>query len=215
MLCAKTFAHIHLPKTGGTWLVATIKHKAPRDWGIYVQGNAHDPASLAPPDVRLFAFVRNPYDWYVSLFCFELQNYHNKARAFRGLECGWSNGARQWAEQIRKHGVTPPGNARGFRRMAEWMITGRFTATHDRMLEGVSPERLMVGRFEHLRAESLRCLAWATGAPVPHPLRRAIEGSEKIYASQRSGYRNYYDDAARRLVESHESKMLERYNYVF
>jgi len=67
------FIHIHVPRTGGS-LVRSLVQELLIDTGKtdVIDTDAHrtlrESRKMAGPDVPSFAFVRNPFDWYVSRY---------------------------------------------------------------------------------------------------------------------------------------------------
>lgn len=95
MILAPRFVFFHTPRTGGTWLKKQLRAHAPPEWGCefvtsseasrFATNQHWDSATLArlrPDRARTprFAFVRNPWDLYVSLF--EHWKRWNITRAF-------------------------------------------------------------------------------------------------------------------------------------
>lgn len=133
---------LHVPKTGGTWVRYAL------------DSAAIDYIETAPPDVSLqhsslvhhgdhdgpmFAFVRDPFDWYWSWFRFQSQynwshwepgNWHPQREIF---DCA-SRSFGAFLERVR---LKSPGYVS---RMFEWYFG---PPGHDRVI---------CGRFEHLKA---------------------------------------------------------------
>jgi len=60
---------LHIPKTAGTFLSGFFASCA----GVYIQGHAPLSEVGNLEDYFVFAFIRNPWDWYVSRFAFYLK----------------------------------------------------------------------------------------------------------------------------------------------
>lgn len=83
----KKFMFIHLPRTGGTFinnvLRYDIKSKSPYKDNHYDVKTYFDELGLKLPDYKIFTVVRNPWDWYVSLYEYGIQNNASEYRVFR------------------------------------------------------------------------------------------------------------------------------------
>src|SRR5579885_2771116 len=73
MIASREFLFIHLHKTGGQFVNRLLLAHYP---GAHMVGY-HLPRSEAPGELKAlpaFAFMRNPWDWYVSWYAFNLAN---------------------------------------------------------------------------------------------------------------------------------------------
>lgn len=73
MLVTDDFVFVHIPKTAGTFIQEVIRGHLPvlADWDY-----AHTPDSDLPDEWRHlpgFCVIRNPWDWYVSWFHYEIE----------------------------------------------------------------------------------------------------------------------------------------------
>lgn len=69
-------------------------------------------------------------------------------------------------------------------------------------------------RFETLRAGIVDAMK-ETGAPVPKPMRDALQKAPKLNISKHKHYREYYDDASRNAVAEHEQQLIDCCGYEF
>lgn len=134
MILTNRFVVFHVPKTGGTWLRKQLVEAAPTSWHVRVNEAHWTDATLRlmnPELVTLprIAFVRNPFDLYVSLYSFW--------KAYGGFE-----------EQTRN-----------FQTLLYFLVSTRGTLTGwlDAIKSVSSP--LYIGRFENLRADALRLIS--------------------------------------------------------
>ncbi len=135
-----------------------------------------------------FAFVRNPWDWQVSMYHFILKDpTHVKYKTVRSME-GFGEYL-EWVVDTRRP------YPRGATKLQKPMLTD---------LEG----RFMVdflGRFETLERDFSKVCD-----------RLGIEGSlPKINASRHRDYRDYYVDRTRKIVEEHFKEDIELFGYTF
>lgn len=74
MIIGRDYVFLHVPKTGGTWIRAALRLSGT----IEQEFKDHLHFNGLPEDVKksnrmVFAFVRNPWDWYLSLYT----HYHH------------------------------------------------------------------------------------------------------------------------------------------
>jgi hypothetical protein len=185
MIVTEHFVFLHVPKTGGLFVTDIIR----RHFDYIEVGHIHAGYEQIPPEYRhlpALAFVRNPWDWYVSVY-----SYMMRAQ-------GPNSPARQAAEK-------------GFVQFIEFCTQrqhmGRgFSATFANSTTGAQ-----IGRFEHLRADLFTLLD-----EVMNPeLGRDILELEPVNVSKRGPYEDYYDDYARDLVARECKDIVDRFGYVF
>ena len=135
-----------------------------------------------------FAFVRNPWDWHVSMYHFLLKQTENH----------------------RYDLITHFGS---FRKYMEWVITENkpfpkgATKFQNTMLKDASGNIAVdeIGRFETLSEDFANISA-----------RLGIEASlPKLNYSQHKHYQNYYDTSTKKLVEKHFAEDIELFKYTF
>jgi hypothetical protein len=218
-----------VPKTGGTWLFEVLKKNAPASWEAVPTTPAHVmlhevPVALEqwvdrPERVGLpiIATVRNPWDWYVSMYFFLEQHYRNGTGGFAVPRNQWPGGLRQWADTF-TGGNSVEGFRRAMPRVLDAMhVSQRFGAmrpqynylrAHDGRL-GVTPVR-----FEAIRTDMASAIL-ATGAELPGRLRRDLLKSPKKNTSGHAHYSRCYTPELRDLVAKHEAWLIETFGYTF
>lgn len=223
------FTWLHVPKTGGTWLHQVLTQHAPPSWAVSGGPPAHVrlwevPMALEhwnrrPERVGLpvVASVRNPWDWYVSLYFFLEQHRVNRTGGYAVPKHQRQPGLTQWEERYGK------GNSvRGFRIALPRILEDM----HVKAVMGIaSPQTfflrnpdgsvgVMPVRFEGLRRNMLAALE-EIGVEVTPALRGALLKSPKANASGHAAYTNCYDDMTRKLVADHEAWLIDRFEYRF
>lgn len=198
MICCPRFVFVHLPKTGGTWIGETLRH-APSSWQLTFCA-AHQALLDVPKiycNVSAFAFVRNPWDWYVSWYSF-WNNYADSNRS-----------ARFNAEEQRRITIA----RQPFHQAVKSIAAEGFSLAqhHDRI---VGARSVSMGRFENLRHELIRLLD-EHGCKPGSDLRDRILSSRPIRVSRHRHWRDYYTRATAELVALQESRIIERYGYTF
>ncbi len=135
-----------------------------------------------------FAFVRNPWDWQVSMYHFLLQEKTNPRYALiRAMS--------------------------GFEEYLEWVITARnpypkgATRLQSEMITDENGQIMVdfVGRYEQLPDDFAQvCRHLQIAAALPH-----------LNRSHHRDYRDYYNERTRSLVETHFAADIELFGYTF
>ena len=217
MLVSRSFAFVHMPKTGGSWIVKTLLSSCPKDWSVRLFGAGHMEAKRAPADLKSWVIIRNPWDWYVSTYFFHEQAMANRTGAFAGPHDQWAEPALQW-EIALSH--VPPGPC-GFAPLVSgilngtwltrWNLRDRFNsmtrADDGTMLCG------RVGRFENLRSEVLASVRWA--GEDDSVISTAVMKSAPFHVSDHARYGSYYTPRLAGEVGEFESDIVKTYGYTF
>jgi len=224
----KHFVWVHVPKTGGTWLYRVLVDTAPASWEAVFAPPLHvcfrdlsdRLADAGVPErfsLPILAGVRNPWDWYVSLYFFMEQRYHKRMGGFRPPPAEWSPGCRAWKEFY-----TRGNHVDGFREALPVLLS----KMHDEGNEAVVPPqsvflRTPAGqlgvtpvRFEGLRENIIEAIE-ATGAQVPDQMRRLLTGRQSLNASTHGPYQDYYSPELREMVAQREAWLIETLGYTF
>jgi hypothetical protein len=88
MIITSKSVWIHVPKTGGTW-IRTALEGVQLHFSTRIIYPGHHKASTAPPRPFYFAFVRNPWAWYVSHYYFNRWHWENRTGSFSLPESQW------------------------------------------------------------------------------------------------------------------------------
>lgn len=135
-----------------------------------------------------FAFVRNPWDWQVSMYHFLLKETDNP----RYAEVKAMSGFEEFLEWVI---VTKNPYPRGATRLQSEMIT-------DTAGEVIVD---FVGRYENLAADFAQvCHRLNIAAKLPH-----------LNSSHHRDYRSYYNERTRKLVEDFCAADIELFGYTF
>ena len=169
LIAPDRWVFIHIPKTGGTWLQRRLLAVAPKAWGLHLfndeNPNSHQHHSELPPPLAAlphFAFVRNPFAWYVSMYSMWANMYYHgdvgseldfdepyggKPRA------EWDNAERVWDQLLR--GL--PEGPEGFQRAIEERgCFHRVVGTLTDFVERMCTHETQLFRLEDGLAEGLR-----------------------------------------------------------
>ena len=234
MIATRDFLFIHLHKTGGQFVNRLLLQHLPEAHSV----GYHLPRSEAPEALKTlpaFAFMRNPWDWYVSWYAFNAAN-PTRNPIFRGvseqghadftdtitnlLHLGHPLNAGMREEIAGQLPESREGNlGSGITRRAMQGFAdpdaGYLTwLTRYMCFIGGSPAGLRMGRMEHLREELVNLLEGYGSALTP-ALRDAIATAPAVNASPRRDYRSYYDAELRDLVAERDWAIVESYGYTF
>lgn len=193
MIVTNQFVFLHNLRTGGTFFRYVL-----RDNGVkfrrFEKKHMEWKDLTEPRDKRkpVIIFVRNPWDWYVSLYSFEQQVIP---------------GQNAWAQGTFEEVV------RGSR-----MPEGRGLATPQSYFEtfiaGIPEDQLHVGRYENLREDSHRILD-EVGCDNLDRVKRRILTSPPVNAAIHAPYQNYYTPELRDYVAERNSRLIDRFGYRF
>jgi hypothetical protein len=218
-MLSKYFIHIHVPKTGGqcirlisrypqTEVLDQVTHITLKDakQRLAKLGVTHD--------VPSFCFVRNPWDWYLSRYCFRNQGTYDPDDQYLPADhCG------DGPEGFRKHMLIlkdaidngdcirtidgEPAGTRTYRpiTLSEW---------HYKMTEGKVSK---VGRFENFTQDAIDI--FQSMCPVLDKNTLILTFGSKVNFSKHEHYREYYDDELKNLVEQWDKRYIDEFGYSF
>jgi hypothetical protein len=186
MIVADNFVFLHMLRTGGTFIRYLL-----RDNGVRFRkfqdkhmGWQHltDESDKAKP---VIIFVRNPWEWYVSLYSFEQQ---------------YIPGQNAWAcgsfEEVVRGDLAPPQDY------------------FEHFTEGIPEGNLHVGRYESLRDDAERLLE-LVGCPNMVAIKRRLRSSPPVNGSTHADYQAYYTPELRDYVASRNARYIEQFGYSF
>lgn len=222
------FVWLHTPKTGGTWLYRVFRDCRPASWGLpQYPGPAHVQAHEAEAFLKRdgledraklpwLAGVRNPWDWYVSLYFFMEQQFVGGGGQFAVPREERVPGARIWEDRF-----TRGNNVQGFRAALPDMLH----ALHEEKNYALIPPqknfqqidgKLVVRpvRFERLREEIVVALE-ETGAEISPRLRHFVTNRKAANTSDHQEYGLFYTTELQKLVYRHEEWVAETFGYRF
>jgi hypothetical protein len=169
-------------------------------------------------DLPVLACVRNPWDWYVSLYFFMETRYRAGHGAFGVPRAEWAPGAIAWARAYAR-GLS----AQGFREALPIMLE----ELHDKADYDVIPPQALFLRgedgrlgvrpiqFDGLRANIIAAIEEVTGSALPRGLRQQLERHPKTNTSKHDHYSRYYTPELVALVARYESWLIETLGYTF
>ena len=232
MLATNKFVFIHLFRTGGTSVTNSFKGK---------MLGYHRPRSLIPKEyahLPIVGNVRNPFDWYVSLyhhalnFCYpmktptflnfilDLKRYSFKESIKRLIDTSWMTP--QDKEKSLLHfvdsynwNITLTDNLRKteFQSYLNSNI-GFLSWLFNYMYEDKgSTEGVTYCRLEHLEKD------WSLflGKEISYPTLNAISGVNSVFGNvkdpRQKNYMSYYDDNLIELIKDKDEGYIKKFNY--
>jgi hypothetical protein len=220
VLITRHFAFLHVPKTGGSFVRRVLVDRLPPEWFHELpparhqhQGWGELPA--AADGLPVLAFVRNPWDWYVSWYHYHVQLPSNIARGafFRTV---FGNGSHSFAEAVRNActGAFDHPDGRILHTAREQNVDFYTARVLNMLGPGFDDQRLEVGRFECL-LDDLEGFLKDQRVPVPLDFHDLARSQAPVNMSRRGSYRDYYDASLSELVRARARPLIERFGYEF
>ena len=204
MIIGRNYIFLHVPKTGGTWIRAALRMSGT----VEQEFKDHRAFCDLPEDIKkskrqVFAFVRNPWDWYISLYTHYHHNYTRGIHEFLGPESNWSESSKFLAERF----------GGSFGHMLEHMDdSDSLTRSISKISEGCDAFTLL--RYEDGLSEGL--LSLLGNSFNAHATRRIQQMSGSRFNSH-SHHRQldpHYDPSLSLIVMARESSIVDRFGYL-
>lgn len=235
MITTEKFVFIHMHKTGGQSINNIIEKCVP---GFKSVGY-HYPYHLLPADcadLPIVGMVRNPWDWYVSWYAFNIGlNGVNPLFFFLsdGCQADFNTtiknliklGANDASSQNYRNALikilpeTLDGNqgvglTKDCIRNFHDEINGYYSWQFKRMHGNLDSDKTYIGHFENLPIDFLAIMQ-QLGITEIDAIRSKFETSAHLNKSRHSHYSAYYDDELRELVAEKEALLIDKYGYQF
>jgi hypothetical protein len=238
MIVTDYFTYIHVSRSGGTFLNKLIKEHVPGARMLQYHGHLKDlPAELS--HLPVIGFVRNPWDWYVSMFSdyarkqqYVFQILSNRgtldfeATVMRFLTLGDNNAESK--KLLRRLATVAPGvidarrptrnqlpglRSEHFRSYPGGM--GYYSWLVQLMFESERDHQVLFGRFENLRTEALR-LFEETGTPITNGITAYLAEAEPLNVSPRpKSFAGCYGSDLAQLIVEKDRQLIDRFGYKF
>ena len=238
MIVTKHFVYIHTSRTAGTFLNKLILEHVPGARKIQYHGHLSDlPAEFS--HLPVIGFVRNPWDWYVSMF----SDYRRKQQYIYKIVS--DGGVLEFTETVARflrlgdrsvlskrlltqlsnqaptliNAQTPPrrGNpGLTSEHFANYPADiGYYSWLFKLMYESKIEHRVHIGRFENLREETQR-LFELTGTPVTDGISSYLKEAEALNQGPRpKDHVGGYPPQLELLVGDKEKYLIDRFGYEF
>lgn len=238
MIVTQQFVYIHTSRTGGTFLNKLIMEHVPGARMIQYHGHLAD----LPEDythLPVIGFVRNPWDWYVSMYCDyrRKQQYVYQILSDRGvlgfretvarfLNLGDNSiGSKRLLDQLGKAAPTSINAQAPGRRGVPGLRSEHFANFPENqgyyswlfrlMFKTGHNADIRIGRFEKLREEALR-LFEECGTPITNEIDRYLQRARALNPSPRpSSFTGGYPPELEQLVAEKDKFVIDRYGYEF
>lgn len=221
MIYGEGFNIIHMPKTGGTWL-RRVCERLPSSLirEIYPHHMTYSALEGEAAEKPTYVFVRNPFDWYLSLYGHKHGNVVHKRHEFcipydklnlynqhdyRRFSGSFSESMLHLAKS---KSIQP---AHEIHPATGWMsnVFREFTFRED----GKKP---IILKYEDGVRDGLRQILERHSSGVTDEVRRVLRDHQDENVSERPrNYRSEYSHSLRALVELRDSDILREYNYEF
>jgi len=211
MIVSKHFVFIHVPKTGGSFIRKILLEKAPEDWDLR-EISGHVPISEVPEEyagLPAFAFVRNPFDWYVSWYTFlraELLMAGIPNEFFSRMSKRGTRSFRNTLETIFADEALKA-------KQCDCFFRGSVFGCHLNTHLGNDLTRIRIGKLERLQDDLSAILTEYSDAP--RAMLDAVHSQSKVNVSLRDHYRSYYDKELREMVSIRDRQVLDYFHYQF
>ncbi len=233
MIITDRFVFIHMHKTGGQSLIDAITRCVPNHKVI----GYHLPRTEVPPqscDLPFVGLVRNPWDWYVSWYAFNMKPQirnplfnvvsNGLSASFKETVTNLINlGAKHSEQQRDELKSLLPDTLDGNRGVGLTKASveelsasggGYYSWLFGRMLGREPDDHTLIGRFENLQEDFLTIMQQLNVSETT-ALREALQQRGRKNASRHSHYSHYYDDDLRDLVSRQDGSLIERFDYHF
>ena len=238
MIVTKHFVYIHTSRTAGTFLNKLILEQAADAQMIQYHGHLKDlPREYS--HLPVIGFVRNPWDWYVSMF----YDYRRKQQyIFQIIARGGAPGFEAIISRFLRLGDNSVQSKRLLSRLIQAAPKfidaqtparrrmpglrsenfanfpedhGYYSWLFQLMYTSENTHRIHIGRFENLREEALR-LFEITGTPITKGIMAYLKETEAMNSSPRpSSYIGGYPPEIEQLVAEKDKYLIDQFGYVF
>ncbi len=238
MIVTNHFVYIHTSRTGGTFLNKLILEHVPGARMRQYHGHLRDlPSEYS--HLPVIGFVRNPWDWYVSMF-FDYRRKQQfvyqivsergvldfEATVSRFLKLGDNSAqSKSLLEQLVKAAPTSINARNPARHQLPGLRSEDFANYPDNlgyyswlfklMYESEIDHRVHIGRFEGLRDETKRLLRIA-GTPISSNIDAYLSEAGALNKSSRPmDYAEGYPPELERLVADKDKYLIDQFGYDF
>ncbi len=238
MIVTDHFVYIHVSRTGGTFLNKLIMNQVPGARMLQYHGHLED-LPAAHEHLPVIGFVRNPWDWYVSMY----SDYRRKGQFVYQILS--DRGTLDFDQTVARFLNLGDGSATSRRllqhltRIAPRVINARQPARNhlpglrsehfanypagigyygwlfQLMFRSARGQAIQIGRFENLRQEALR-LFEETGTPITNRIAGYLKRAEPLNASPRpKNFVGAYGPELEQQVADRERTLIDRFGYEF
>lgn len=224
MIKTKNAYYLHVPKTAGTWMYEVLEPIVleQHEHGIPEENFKHD---------RVYAFVRNPWDWYASMYNFlnhgsdlgmpdwyikdALLKFVEEPKSFDNFLYAFCKPTDQFKNNLLNYySLIYPNNLDDdflYKTIKEWCLTD--VSFYDQATLCYTKFCTKVGRYETIQNDLLEMLTEA--GDITPEVKARIENYPKVnVTSLDCNYKSLYNNETRDLVET-TSSINKEYKYRF
>jgi tetratricopeptide (TPR) repeat protein len=223
-------------KTGGQ----SINHIIEQCLPSFRQIGYHYPYHLLPPEcsgLPIVGMVRNPWDWYISWYAFNIRKTTSTNPLFFVVSDGYQANYKNTLKNLINLGADTPRN-RNYRNVLTEKLPesldgnqgvglnkdcirrfnnddcGYYSWQFKRMHGDLDSKATYIGRFENLQDDFLSIMDQLS-VEETEAIREKFKGSARLNESSHSHYSRYYDDELRDLIAQKEALLIDKYGYEF
>ena len=238
MIVTKHFVYIHTSRSAGTFLNNLILKQVPDAQMLQYHGHLNDlPEQFA--QLPVIGFVRNPWDWYVSMFADyrRKQQYVYQIISERGalgfevsvsrfLKLGDnSDQSKMLLDRLVKMAPRAINAGNPTRRQLPGLRSehfanypenqGYYSWLFQLMYQTERAHDIHIGRFENLREDALRLLE-QTGTPITNGITAYLKEAKAMNSSPRpKSFVEGYGPELEQLIAEKEKVLIDRFGYEF
>jgi hypothetical protein len=217
MVLTRYFAFLHVPRTGGQFVRKVCFERMPADWFIRNALDAHTPYDTIAEDfgeLPMLSLVRNPWDWYVSIYHYLTQTLPEE-HAGPVWEGAYARGRSDFATTVRRlctgEGYDNPRLLPIMRKLD----CDHYTATWWRIAgTGIERGKVECARFESLQRDLLAFFE-RHEVPLDAEFADALRAEPPYGSSRRGPYADYYDEDLKELVRHKARRIVDAFGYEF
>jgi hypothetical protein len=232
MLVTSNSIYLHTPKTGGMWMKYVLEP-------VTVQSIEHHILQEMPSHTNVFSFVRNPWDWYVSIYLFLIdgsekfkKTYPIKPPLIQALPdqtfTSFVSALTRSDKEFKKKAyhvykilkqIKPAGETYLHQAidpegvlLSRWMEDS--SSYYKIICDAYVKPAFRVGMYEHLR-HHLKEMLTICNDDTDEVVKRLLFSDRINVTTNKQDYRQYYNDETERLVAMTSKDIIDQYGYKF
>lgn len=214
MIYHKKFLFIHLMKTSGTWMRRACELLPGTEYVYPHHRPLSDVPALTVKERQVFTIVRNPWDWYVSMYCHWHSNVSKRIHEFAVPYRCLGPKARDTFE--RYQGSFEKMVRRGAFAPSQYMRPSM--SEHIRVMTERADNldnKIQWLKFEASPLGNFRSMCSASGITLRPDIVQAVSKFGKVNSHEHAHYRDWYSDELQEIVAEREAWAIERFGYEF
>lgn len=219
MVVSKDFVFLHLQKCGGSFIRDFMLKHVPNSKKIVPQHNGFSTITNQHKSKPIIGVIRNPWDWYVSLYFYHMSDMKNSfmydilkkggdlkgwlklfltkdSGSYHDMKFGW----------MKTHSTGP----------YTYRVFKCFNRT-DLKINDINDgdfSKVQIIKMENLVPNFLEVLS-DNDIQLSDKTKEALISKKKVNTSNHTDYRDYYDDETRELVATKDKMLIDKFGYEF